>query len=206
MMTNSSAVRTYRVKAKVHKMTKEEMNRREEAKRQYFQEFKAYAESRGIIAEKTKLFWCLLYRFKKATPYYSLLYNVYLEDFGKEAIEGLVWQVATEHEADDFRGAYKSMQIAIETETAITRRKKQAQVFRPLSLDEMDIADDGGIDKKTKEIDLQSIYAYIRNTCTSAQLEAIGNYLSEGKKIDSRNKRRILERLRTSDFHAMLQG
>lgn len=122
----------------------------------------------------------------------------------------MCYMVAHENDYTDFKSMYKDLQAQLELETLVTRKHKAKQVYKPLSLDEMRV---NGIEKQTtrdienieKQIDLDILYLFLKENCTTSQYKAIQEYLLEGKPFDTRQKNRIINKLKTSDFKLLLK-
>lgn len=177
----------------------------------YIEELRAYYKSLGIVAEdRQKAMSCLLYRFKRCNPYYNMLVTIYLEDYTRQDFFNMCYMIVHENDYTDFKSMYKELQNQLETETLVTRKQKAKQVYKPLSLDEMRA---NGIEKETtseienieKQIDLDILYLFLKENCSDSQYKAIQEYLLEGKPFDTRQKKRIVNKLKTSDFELLLK-
>ena len=177
----------------------------------YIEELKALYNSLGINKEEEqKAMSCLLYRFKRCNPYYNMLVTIYLEDYSRQDFFNMCYMIAHENNYTDFKSMYKELQTQLELETLVTRKQKAKQVYKPLSLDEMRA---NGIEKETtrdiehieKQIDLDILYLFLKENCSDSQYKAIQGYLLEGKPFDTRQKNRIVNKLKTSDFKLLLK-
>lgn len=172
-------------------------------------QLKSLYYSVGIIAEdETKAMSCLLYRFKYCNPYYNLLVHAFIEDNTYQAYFDLCWLLTREAEdKSDFKQLYSNMQYELEQQTAVNRRQKQKQAYKKLSIDEMDkelVADDD-LRKVEDDMDLLIILDYIENVCTLSQKKALQEYLFKGKTMDNKQKKRIVQKLKTEDFKMLLK-
>lgn len=172
-------------------------------------QLKSLYYSVGIVAEdETKAMSCLLYRFKYCNPYYNLLVHAFVADNTYQAYFDLCWLLTREAEdKSDFKTLYYNMQHELEEQTAVNRRQKQKQAYRKLSIDEMDkelVADDD-LHKVEDDMDLLIILDYIENVCTASQKKALQDYLFKGKTMDNKQKKRIVQKLRTEDFRTLLK-
>lgn len=105
---------------------------------EYIKKLISLYKSVGIeTEEEQKAMSCLLYRFKRCNPYYNMLVTVYLEDNSRRDFFNACYMVYRSNEVSDFKQMYKDLQHQLELETAITRKQKAKQVYKPLSLDEM---------------------------------------------------------------------
>lgn len=153
---------------------------------------------------------CLLYRFKRCNPYYNMLVTIYLEDYSRQDFFNMCYMIAHENDYTDFKSMYRELQTQLELETLVTRKQKAKQVYKPLSLDEMRA---NGIEKEAtseienieKQIDLDILYLFLKENCSDSQYKAIQEYLLEGKAFDTRQKNRIVNKLKTSDFELLLK-
>lgn len=200
----------YYAKKQKRKKTKEELRAEELRSQLRINQIKSKYKSVGIYSKRRqKALSCLLYRFKKCNPYYSMLVEIYLRDNTKEDFFNMCYMIAYENDPEDFKTMYMELQKQIEIETAVTRKVKAKQVYKPLSIEEMrengkEVQADSIIDKLEKELDLVILFDYLENHASKSQVKAIKEYLETGKKIDSRQKRRIKERLDNIDFKLLL--
>ena len=105
---------------------------------EYIKKLIGLYKSVGIeTEEEQKAMSCLLYRFKRCNPYYNMLVTIYLEDNSRRDFFNACYMVYRSNEVSDFKQMYKDLQYQLELETAITRKQKAKQVYKPLSLDEM---------------------------------------------------------------------
>ena len=201
---NASKLRIYTRNA-----SKRPIKRKDNSK--YIEELKALYKSLGINKEdEQKAMSCLLYRFKRCNPYYNMLVTIYLEDYSRQDFFNMCYMIAHENDYTDFKSMYKDLQTQLELETAVTRKQKAKQVYKPLSLDEMRA---NGIEKETtrdienieKQIDLDILYLFLKENCSDSQYKAIQAYLLDGKAFDTRQKNRIVNKLKTSDFELLLK-
>lgn len=172
-------------------------------------QLKSLYYSVGIVAEdETKAMSCLLYRFKYCNPYYNLLVHAFIQDNTYQAFFNLCWLLTREAEnKSDFKQLYSNMQRELEEQTAVNRRQKQKQAYKKLSIDEMDkelVADDD-LRKVEENMDLLIILEYIENVCTASQKKALQDYLFKGKTMDNKQKKRIVQKLKTEDFRILLK-
>lgn len=172
-------------------------------------QLKSLYYSVGIVAEdEIKAMSCLLYRFKYCNPYYNLLVHAFVADNTYQAFFDLCWLLVREAEDKaDFKQLYSNMQRELEEQTAVNRRQKQKQAYKKLSIDEMDkelVADDD-LHKVEDDMDLLIILEYIENVCTASQKKALQNYLFRGKTMDNKQKKRIVQKLKTEDFRILLK-
>lgn len=164
----------------------------------------------GIPKEYHKAFNSLYYRFKYNNVYYNKLVNIYLQDNTQKDFFNMCYMVVLEQEPDNFKEMWRNLRGQLETETAVNRRQKQKQAYKKLSLDEMYAtgfelqATYGTIEEIQKALDINIIYNYIRDNLTPKQVATLRNYLSNDKKMDSRAKRRIIAKLKTTDFKKLL--
>ena len=178
---------------------------------EYIKQLQALYNSLGIVAkDKQRAMSCLLYRFKRCNPYYNMLVTIYLEDNSKKDFFNMCYIIAHENDTEDFKTMYKELQAQLELETAVTRKQKAKQVYKPLSLEVLkengtEGQTSGGIDNLIKELDLNILYMYLQEHCTTAQLKNLQSYLLEGEKIDTRSKKRIVEKLKNNDLRLLLE-
>lgn len=202
-------MRVYYVKKAIKHKTKAQLKAEEEQKKRRIAQLKGLYLSVGIKSRaRQKDMSCLLYRFKKCNPYYNLLYTVYRRDNTWQDYFNLCYMVAYENEPNDFKAMYHDLQIQIETETVVTRKQKAKQVYKPLSIEELkkDIPEsDEDLLKIEENIDLMVLYDFIEKTISKRQMEALKAWLADGTKIDSRQRKRIIERLRNSDISLLLR-
>lgn len=164
----------------------------------------------GIPKEYHKAMNSLYYRFKYNNVYYNKLVNIYLQDNTQRDFFNMCYMIALEHTPEDFRLMWCELREQLETETAVNRRQKQKQAYKVLSLDEMvenniyTLSDCSSIEGLLEHIDLGIIYEYIKNNLTPKQVETLRDYLSTNKKMDSRAKKRIIAKLKTTDFKKLL--
>lgn len=183
------------------KKTKEDLKKAEITKQMYYTQISKKYEEIGIIAEDIqKLMNCLLYRFKRKNIYYNLLHEIYLRDNTTQDFFNLCYIVAMElKDKTDFKTAYNNLKVELETETAVTRRRKQGQVFKVLHLSDMEELDLSYYDTSYTEIeknaDFNLLYAYLLQHLSKSQIKALDRYITSNKKIDSRTKRRILKNI-----------
>lgn len=173
-------------------------------------QLKSLYYSVGIVAEdETKAMSCLLYRFKYCNPYYNLLVHAFIQDNTYQAYFDLCWLLTREAEDKaDFKQLYSNMQRELEEQTAVNRRQKQKQAYKKLSIEDLDkelASDDDGISKVEDNMDLLLILDYIKNVCTASQKKALQNYLFKGRTMDNKQKKRIVQKLRTEDFRTLLK-
>lgn len=201
---NANKLRIYTRKASKRPIKREDNSK-------YIEELKALYNSLGMKKEEEqKAMSCLLYRFKRCNPYYNMLVTIYLEDYTKQDFFNMCYMIAHENDYTDFKVMYKELQAQLETETLVTRKQKAKQVYKPLSLDEMRA---NGIEKETtrdidhieKKIDLDILYLFLKENCSASQYNAIQEYLTEGKVFDTRQKNRIVNKLKTSDLKLLLK-
>ena len=201
---NASKLRIYKQKKRIAPIKRQDNSK-------YIEELRAYYKSLGIVAEdRQKAMSCLLYRFKRCNAYYNMLVTIYLEDYSRQDFFNMCYMIAHENDYTDFKSMYKDLQTQLELETLVTRKQKSKQVYKPLSLDEMRA---NGIEKETtsdienieKQIDLDILYLFLKENCTTSQYKAIQEYLLEGKAFDTRQKNRIVNKLKTSDFELLLK-
>lgn len=199
----------YYVKKAIKQKTKAQLKAEEEQKKRRITQLKALYLSVGIKSRaRQKDMSCLLYRFKKCNPYYNLLYTVYRRDNTWEDYFNLCYMVAYENEPNDFKNMYHDLQVQIETETVVTRKQKAKQVYKPLSINDLrkDIPEsDDNLLKIEENIDLMVLYDFISKTISKRQMEALRAWLDDGTKIDSRQRKRILEKLKNSDISLLLR-
>ena len=164
----------------------------------------------GIPKEYHKAMNSLYYRFKYNNVYYNKLVNIYLQDYTKQDFFNMCYMIALEHTPEDFRLMWCKLREQLEMETAVNRRQKQKQAYKKLSLDEMYSngvelqATYGTIEEVQEQMDLNIIYNYICKQLTPKQLETVRDYLTTNKKMDSRAKKRIIAKLKTTDFKKLL--
>lgn len=202
-------MRVYYVKKAIKRKTKAQLRREEEKRKERIAQLKGLYLSVGIKSRaRQKDMSCLLYRFKKCNPYYNLLYEIYMRDNTFEDFFNMCYMVAYENEPNDFKKMYHDLQVQIETETVVTRKQKAKQVYKPLSINDLkkDIAKtDEDLLKIEENIDLMVLYDFISKTVSRRQMEALRAWLDNGTKIDSRQRKRILEKLRNSDISLLLR-
>lgn len=86
------------------------------------------------------------------------------------------------------------------------------QLFKKISIDyikesKQEIREQKNlIEQKENEIDRLLLWDYIVSNCTDAQVKTIKDYLYYNKKIDSRAKRRLKEKLDKIDFKILLEN
>lgn len=202
-------MRVYYVKKAIKHKTKAQLRTEEEKRKNRIAQLKALYLSVGIKSRaRQKDMSCLLYRFKKCNPYYNLLYTVYRRDNSWQDYFNLCYMVAYENEPNDFKQMYHDLQKQIELETVVTRKQKAKQVYKPLSINDLkkDIArSDENLSKIEENIDLMVLYDFISKTISEKQLKALRAWLDDGTKIDSRQRKRILEKLKKSDISLLLR-
>lgn len=202
-------MRVYYVKKAIKHKTKAELKAEEEQKKRRIAQLKGLYLSMGIKSRaRQKDMSCLLYRFKKCNPYYNLLYTVYRRDNSWQDYFNLCYMVAYENEPNDFKQMYHDLQVQIETETVVTRKQKAKQVYKPLSISELkkDIPEtDENLLKIENNIDLMVLYDFIEKTISEKQLKALRAWLDDGTKIDSRQRKRIIDKLKNSDLELLLK-
>lgn len=203
-------MRVYYVKKAIRHKTKAEIRTEEEQRKRRIEQLKGLYLSVGIKSKaRQKDMSCLLYRFKKCNPYYALLYEVYMRDNTWTDFFNMCYMVAFENEPNDFKQMYHDLQVQIETETVVTRKQKAQQVYRPLSIEELkrDVPkSDENLSKIEEDIDLMVLYDFISKTISKRQMEALRAWLNDGTKIDSRQRRRIIEKLKSSDISLLLKS
>lgn len=199
----------YYVKKAIKRKTKAQLRREEEKRKERIAQLKSLYLSVGIKSRaRQKAMSCLLYRFKKCNPYYNLLYTIYMRDNTFEDYFNMCYMVAYENEPNDFKQMYHDLQVQIETETVVTRKQKAKQVYKPLSINDLkkDISNnDENLLKIEENIDLMVLYDFISKTISKRQMEALRAWLDDGTKIDSRQRKRILEKLKNSDISLLLR-
>lgn len=199
----------YYVKKAIKHKTKAQLKAEEEKRRERIAQLKGLYLSVGIKSRaRQKAMSCLLYRFKKCNPYYNLLYTIYMRDNTFEDYFNMCYMVAYENEPNDFKKMYHDLQVQIETETVVTRKQKAKQVYRPLSINDLkkDIPNnDEDLLKIEENIDLVVLYDFISKTISKRQMEALRAWLDDGTKIDSRQRKRIVEKLKNSDISLLLR-
>lgn len=202
-------MRVYYVKKAIKHKTKAEIRTEEEQRKRRIEQLKGLYLSVGIKSKaRQKDMSCLLYRFKKCNPYYALLYEVYMRDNTWTDFFNMCYMVAFENEPNDFKNMYHDLQVQIETETVVTRKQKAQQVYKPLSIEELkrDVPiSDENLSKTEENIDLMVLYDFIEKTISKRQMEALRAWLDDGTKIDSRQRKRILEKLKNSDIALLLR-
>lgn len=202
-------MRVYYVKKAIKQKTKAQLKAEEEQKKRRIAQLKALYLSVGIKSRaRQKDMSCLLYRFKKCNPYYNLLYTVYRRDNSWQDYFNLCYMVAYENEPNNFKAMYHDLQVQIELETVVTRKQKARQVYQPLSINELkkDIPkNDENLSKIEENIDLMVLYDFISKTISKKQIEALRAWLDDGTKIDSRQRKRIVEKLKNSDISLLLK-
>lgn len=203
-------MRVYYVKKAIKRKTKAEIRTEEEQRKRRIEQLKGLYLSVGIKSKaRQKDMSCLLYRFKKCNPYYSLLYEVYMRDNTWTDFFNMCYMVAFENEPNDFKNMYHDLQVQIETETVVTRKQKAQQVYRPLSIEELkrDVPiSDENLAKTEENIDLMVLYDFISKNVSKRQMEALKAWLDDGTKIDSRQRKRIIEKLKSSDISLLLKS
>lgn len=203
-------MRVYYVKKAIKRKTKAEIRTEEEQRKRRIEQLKGLYLSVGIKSKaRQKDMSCLLYRFKKCNPYYALLYEIYLRDNTWTDFFNMCYMVAFENEPNDFKQMYHDLQVQIETETVVTRKQKAQQVYRPLAISELkkDIPkSDENLSKIEENIDLMFLYDFISKNVSKRQMEALRAWLNDGTKIDSRQRRRIIEKLKSSDISLLLKS
>lgn len=196
------------------------LKRKEKSDQELLEEYKAtvarYKQiedlyfSVGIPKEYYKAFNSLYYRFKYNNVYYNKLVNIYLQDNTQKDFFNMCYMVVLENDPDNFKEMWHNLREQLETETAVNRRQKQKQAYKKLSLDELYDngvelkAEYGSIEEIQKALDINIIYNYIRDNLTPKQVATLRDYLSTNKKMDSRTKRRIIAKLKTTDFKRLL--
>ena len=199
----------YYVKKAIKHKTKAQIKTEEKKRKERIAQLKSLYLSVGIKSRaRQKDMSCLLYRFKKCNPYYNLLYEIYMRDNTWTDFFNMCYMVAFENEPNDFKNMYHDLQVQIETETVVTRKQKAKQVYKPLSINDLkkDIAkSDENLSKIEENIDLMVLYDFISKTISEKQLEALRAWLDNGTKIDSRQRKRILEKLKNSDISLLLR-
>lgn len=199
----------YYVKKAIKRKTKAQIKTEEKKRKERIAQLKSLYLSVGIKSRaRQKDMSCLLYRFKKCNPYYNLLYEIYMRDNTWTDFFNMCYMVAFENEPNDFKNMYHDLQVQIETETVVTRKQKAKQVYKPLSINDLkkDIAkSDENLSKIEENIDLMVLYDFISKTISEKQLEALRAWLDNGTKIDSRQRKRILEKLKNSDISLLLR-
>lgn len=202
-------MRVYYVKKAIKHKTKAQIRAEEKKRKERIAQLKSLYLSVGIKSRaRQKDMSCLLYRFKKCNPYYNLLYTVYMRDNTFEDFFNMCYMVAYENEPNDFKQMYHDLQVQIETETVVTRKQKARQVYKPLSINDLkkDIAKtDENLLKIEENIDLMVLYDFISKTISKRQMEALKAWLDDGTKIDSRQRKRIIEKLKDSDLELLLK-
>lgn len=202
-------MRVYYVKKAIKHKTKSELKAKEEQRRRRIEQLKGLYLSVGIKSRaRQKDMSCLLYRFKKCNPYYNLLYDIYMRDNTWTDFFNMCYMVAYENEPNDFKAMYHDLQIQIETETVVTRKQKARQVYKPLSINDLrkDIPkSDENLAKIENNIDLMVLYDFISKTISKRQMEALRAWLDNGTKIDSRQRKRIIDKLKDSDISLLLR-
>lgn len=202
-------MRVYYVKKAIKHKTKAQIKTEEKKRKERIAQLKGLYLSVGIKSRaRQKDMSCLLYRFKKCNPYYNLLYEIYMRDNTWTDFFNMCYMVAFENEPNDFKNMYHDLQVQIETETVVTRKQKAKQVYKPLSISELkkDIPKrDENLSKIEENIDLMVLYDFISKTISEKQLEALRAWLDNGTKIDSRQRKRILEKLKNSDISLLLR-
>ena len=202
-------MRVYYVKKAIKHKTKAELKAEEDQKKKRIAQLKGLYLSVGIKSRaRQKDMSCLLYRFKKCNPYYNLLYEIYRRDNTWTDFFNMCYMVAYENEPNDFKQMYHDLQVQIELETVVTRKQKAKQVYKPLSISELkkDIPNnDENLLKIEENIDLMVLYEFLEKTISKRQMEALRAWLDNGTKIDSRQRKRILEKLKNSDISLLLR-
>lgn len=207
----ANKVRTY-YNAKLKRKAKSDHELLEEYKATVarYKQIEGLYSSVGIPKEYHKAFNSLYYRFKYNNVYYNKLVNIYLQDNTQKDFFNMCYMVVLENDPDNFKEMWHSLREQLETETAVNRRQKQKQAYKRLSLDEMYAngfelqATYGTIDEIQKALDINIIYNYIRDNLTPKQVATLRDYLATNKKMDSRAKRRIIAKLKTTDFKKLL--
>lgn len=180
---------------------------------EYIKQILALYKSVGIDnKEHQKAMSCLLYRFKRCNPYYNMLVTLYLEDYSRQDFFNMCYMVTYSNDATDFKSLYKELQLQLETELVVTRKQKAKQVYKELSINSKDISDEynyylsttNDIDHIDRKIDTDILYIYLKENCTKSQFDAIKLYLTENKPFDTRQKRRIIDKLKASDLKMLL--
>lgn len=207
----SGKTRTYyNAKMKRKERTTDELLEEYQSTIARYKQIEGLYKSVGIPKNYFKAFNSLYYRFKYNNVYYNKLVNIYLQDNTMQDFFNMCYMVALEHSCEDFKEMWRALREQLETETAVNRRQKQKQSYKVLSLDEMYLngvelqATRGTIEEIQEQLDLNIIYEYISKHLTSHQLETLQRYLLDKKKIDSRAKKRIIEKLKTTDFKKLL--
>lgn len=202
-------MRVYYVKKAIKHKTKAQIRTEEEKRKERIAQLKGLYLSVGIKSRaRQKDMSCLLYRFKKCNPYYNLLYTVYRRDNSWQDYFNMCYMVAFSNEVNDFKQMYHDLQVQIETETVVTRKQKAKQVYKPLSINDLkkDIAKtDENLAKIENNIDLMVLYDFIEKTISKRQMEALRAWLDDGTKIDSRQRKRIIDKLKDSDLELLLK-
>lgn len=203
-------MRVYYVKKAIKHKTKAEIRTEEEQKKRRIEQLKGLYLSVGIKSKaRQKDMSCLLYRFKKCNPYYALLYEIYMRDNTWTDFFNMCYMVAFENEPNDFKNMYHDLQVQIETETVVTRKQKAQQVYKPLSIEELkrDVPiSDENLSKTEENIDLMFLYDFISKNVSKRQMEALRAWLNDGTKIDSRQRKRIIDKLKDSDISLLLKS
>lgn len=213
-------IRTYYVKKKKRRKTEDEIKKAQQRMDKIHRSIKINLASVGIkvapfgeeMTEEEKAMNCLLYRFKRCNNYYNLLYTIYREDNSEVDFFNMCYMVLKEaSDVTNFKDMYKALQKQLETETNVGRKQVQIQLFKKLSLENMKETGNEPqdnrhlIEKVDNEIDRLLLWDYIVNNCTDAQVKTIKDYLYYNKKIDSRAKRRLKEKLDKIDFKILLE-
>ena len=202
---NASKLRIYKQKKQVAPVKR--------TNTEYIKQILALYKSMGIAKkEHQKAMSCLLYRFKRCNPYYNMLVTLYLEDYSRQDFFNMCYMITYSNDATDFKSLYKELQIQLETELVVTRKQKAKQVYKELSINSKDISDEynyylsttNDIDHIDRKIDTDILYIYLKENCTKSQFDAIKLYLTENKPFDTRQKRRIIDKLKASDLKMLL--
>lgn len=180
---------------------------------EYIKQILALYKTLGIDKkEHQKAMSCLLYRFKRCNPYYNMLVTLYLTDYSRQDFFNMCYMITYSNDAKDFKSLYKELQLQLETELVVTRKQKAKQVYKELSINSKDIKEEynyyltttNDIERIDKKIDTDILYIYLKENCTKSQFDAIKLYLTENKPFDTRQKRRIIDKLKASDLKMLL--
>lgn len=195
-------------------LTEEEKEIHKEKATQFYNMQVEKYKALGIYSnKKQRAIYCLEHRFKKLGIYYSLLYEIYTRDNTKQDYFNLCYIVTMSRkteELEDLRPLYRELKELLELETNVTRKRKQQQIFKEMtsySNNNIQIEDNAQsklLEEIEKNIDLTLLLKYLEENTTYSQYKALINYITEGKKVDTRQLKRIKSKLKTSNFKALL--
>lgn len=163
----------------------------------------------GIPEEIENTYNYLFYTWKRKNPYNALLYDKFLYDFNIEEFNNLCFIAVYDSKEKGITASWALVKL-LQEELAVSRKKSQMQAVKisiddVLYMDTLNLLDEKDYMKQVeRDSVVNDLYQFISNNLTTSQLQALQKYLFNGKKLDSRQKKLIKNKLKNPHFRQIL--